>query len=434
MNKELPRILVISVNAWKDNSGINTLIELFKTWDKDKIAQIYTRSALPKTEICNKFFQISEGQVLRSILKRQIKTGKVIKNNYEASRKDFEIELEENKRYNTMRGSKQIWSLTIARELVWKLGKWKTQELDNFLEEYNADILFIPIYPTIYMGMIQNYIIDKVKKPVVCYISDDNYTYKSLSYNPLSYIHRFILRKVIKKIVSKSSDMFVISPKQKEEYDNIFSVNSKILTKGIDFSEKVNSKKIIGKPIKMVYTGKLNIGRWKTLAKIAESLKEINKEELVIEFDIYTTDKLNNKQNKLLNRYGCTVKGAVTLQEVQEIQKNSDIVVFVESLDNKYKDIARLSFSTKITDYLKNGKCIFAVGDKDIAPIHYLKTNDAALIATSYKEIGIILENLSKSENLILEYSKKSYECGIKNHKKEDIEHILKDTIIKLKN
>ena len=45
-----------------------------------------------------------------------------------------------------------------------------------------------------------------------------------------------------------------------------------------------------------------------------------------------------------------------------EIQENADVVVFVESLEKEHRLVARLSFSTKLTDYFASGKCIFALG------------------------------------------------------------------------
>ena len=72
-NKDFCKVLVVSINAWRDNTGINTLIEFFKCWDNNKIAQIYMRSAKPKTKVCNKFFQISENSVMKSLFKRSIK-------------------------------------------------------------------------------------------------------------------------------------------------------------------------------------------------------------------------------------------------------------------------------------------------------------------------------------------------------------------------
>ena len=424
--KTLPKVLVISTNAWRDNTGINTLIEFFKCWNPDCIAQIYTKSTLPKTTICNKFFSISENAVMRSIINRNITTGKEVYNETVNSIVDNLLAEEEQKIYSTYKG-KIRKLLSFCREIVWKLGKWKTAELDRFVDEFDADVLFIPIYPTIYMGRIQKYIISRTQKPVVSYLADDNYTYKSIHKDPISLIQRHILRKYVKYIVEHSRKLMVIAPKQKEEYDKIFGVNSVVMTKGIDF-EPFESYQV-GNPIKMVYTGKLIIGRWKSLAAIAEVLGRINRNNINITLDIYTTDSLTDEQNKLLNRNGCSVKGALTLEQVKAVQKEADILLFVESLEKKFKNTARLSFSTKITDYLKSGKCIFAIGDKDIAPIDYFNRYDSAVTATSYEQISEKLNELVNTPGLILEYAKKAYNCGVEHHERGRMDSVLVQTI-----
>ena len=431
-NKPLPKILVVSTNAWRDNTGINTLIEFFKCWDSDKIAQIYTKSTLPKTSVCNKFFRISENAVMKSVFKRSIRTGSVVENEVEISDAD-KAAAENEKQLYTHSGKKNSMVLSICREFVWKIGKWRTKELDSFIESFDADVLFMPIYPTVYMGRIQKYIIKKTNKPVVSYIADDNYTYKPVGKNPIALIRRAILRKYVKFIIQNSSKLMVIAPKQKEECDATFGTDSIVMTKGIDFSKIPFEQKPVSKPIKMVYTGKLIIGRWKSLAKIADALGDINKDETKVELDIYTTDTLTDEQDKALNRNGCAVKGALKLDEVREVQKQADILVFVESLENKYKHAARLSFSTKITDYLKAGKCIFAVGDKDIAPIDYFNRYDSAVTATSYEEIGEKIKMLVSNETMISEYGKKGYECGKAHHDIELMNKNLIDTILSAK-
>lgn len=424
--KALPRVLVVSTNAWRDNTGINTLIEFFKCWNPDRIAQIYTKSTLPKTEVCNKFFSISENAVMRSVINRKISTGKEVQNETVNSAIGNPSAEEEQKIYSSYKG-KVRELLSICREIVWKFGKWKTAELDRFIDEYDADVLFIPIYPTIYMGRIQKYIITRTQKPVVSYLADDNYTYRSVHKNPISLIHRHILRKYVKYIVEHSMKLMVIAPKQKEEYDRVFGVDSVVVTKGIDFDPFESYQ--VGNPIKMVYTGKLIIGRWKTLAAIAEAFQKINQNGVRITLDIYTTDCLTDEQNKLLNRNGCSVKGALTLEQVKEVQKEADILVFVESLEEKFKNTARLSFSTKITDYLRSGKCIFAIGDKDIAPIDYFNRYDSAVTATTYEEIQDKLTELVNAPDVVLEYAKKAYDCGVEHHERNRMNRVLIHTI-----
>lgn len=424
--KTLPKVLVVSTNAWRDNTGINTLIEFFKCWHPDRIAQIYTKSTLPKTTVCNKFFSISENAVMRSVINRSIMTGREVYNENVNSITDNPFAEEEQKIYSSYKG-KVRELLSFCREIVWKFGKWKTAELDHFIDEFDADVLFIPIYPTIYMGRIQKYIINRTQKPVVSYLADDNYTYKSVHKNPISLMNRYILRKYVRYIVKHSTKLMVIAPKQKEEYDRIFDVDSVVMTKGIDFEPFEPYK--VGNPIKMVYTGKLIIGRWNSLAAIAEAFERINQNGIKIVLDIYTTDSLTDEQNKLLNRNGCSVKGALTLKQVKMVQKEADILVFVESLEKKFRDTARLSFSTKITDYLRSGKCIFAIGDKNIAPIDYFNRYDSAVTATSYEQILEKLIELVEDPGVVSQYAKKAYDCGVEHHERGRMDSILIHTI-----
>lgn len=424
--KTLPKVLVVSTNAWRDNTGINTLIEFFKCWHPDRIAQIYTKSTLPKTIVCNKFFSISENAVMRSVINRSIMTGREVYNENVNSITDNPFAEEEQKIYSFYKG-KIRELLSFCREIVWKFGKWKTAELDHFIDEFDADVLFIPIYPTIYMGRIQKYIINRTQKPVVSYLADDNYTYKSVHKNPISLMNRYILRKYVRYIVKHSTKLMVIAPKQKEEYDRIFDVDSVVMTKGIDFEPFEPYK--VGNPIKMVYTGKLIIGRWNSLAAIAEAFERINQNGIKIVLDIYTTDSLTDEQNKLLNRNGCSVKGALTLKQVKMVQKEADILVFVESLEKKFRDTARLSFSTKITDYLRSGKCIFAIGDKNIAPIDYFNRYDSAVTATSYEQILEKLIELVEDPGVVSQYAKKAYDCGVEHHERGRMDSILIHTI-----
>ncbi len=415
-----PKVLVVGINPWIDNTGINTLINFFSHWGTDNLAHLYTRQQLPNTAICERFFRISETAVMQSVYKRSVITGQQVCNNPAGT--DTK---EEQKHYQ----KKHTPLMSLMRELVWLLGKWKTPALKQFLDEFDADVLFFPVYSGIYMCRLQNFIRKYTKKPVILYSSDDNYSYQSVAKDPLSLFLRFWLRKQEKKLFDHAAKVLVIAPKQKEEYDRLFKTDCGILTKGIDFSVIPYEEKNINSPIKLVYTGKLIIGRWKSLAAIAEALGTINRNETRAELDIYTTDTLTEEQKAALNRNGCSVKGALALNEVQKVQREADVLIFVESLEPQFKNAARLSFSTKITDYLKNGKCIFAIGDRGIAPIDYFNRYDAAITASTYEEIGQQLTRLIDHPAQITKYSKKAYECGKEHHSIEKMDEVLRNAI-----
>ncbi len=434
MSEKLPKILVVTINAWKDNTGINTLINFFKHWEPDRVAQVYTRSDSPSTAVCKEFFQISENAVIKSVIKRGIKTGRVVFNTAPEEKTIDTNSQEESRKYSFFRKHRSE-VFEFAREMAWRLGKWKTKELDDFIDNCDADIIFIPVYAYAYMGNLQSYIIKRLNKPVVTYIADDVYFYKQIKGNPMFYINRFFQRRTVRMIMKHNKKLFVIAPKLKEVFDKEFSTDCAILAKGINFENFPFEEKEPNTPIRLVYTGKTNIGRWKSLNLIARAIEKINDGEPKMELLIYTKDELTDKTSKALNIPGASrVMGGISMDEVMLVQKEADIVVFAECMEKKYKDIAWLSFSTKLTDYMSNGKCILAVGAEDIAPIEYLRKNDCALCASSFDEIYNMLDKIAKSPEIIGDYARKAYDCGVNNHSEELVSKTFCDEIMKVYN
>lgn len=417
--EKLPKILSISLSTWRKDSGIHTQTDLFKFWKKDYLAQTYVKADLPNTPVCDKFFQISENAVIKSVFNRKM-VGRRVENTEVADEKT-QIAMQQEKTLYAHARKRHSWFMTIMREIVWALGRWKSKELDKFIEEVNPDVYFVPLYPVVYMGWIQLHILKKYPRPYVCYLMDDNYSYAACGYNPLAYLHRFMLRKVIKKLSANCNKMFAITETGARETDYNFGTESIILTKGIDYSNLNYKKREISTPIRMVYTGKLVIGRAVSLAAISKAMGKLNKSDLRITLDIYSPDVVDTETMKLLNSNGCRYCGKIDKEKVELVQNEADIVVFVESLEKKFRYAARLSFSTKLTDYFKSGKCIFAIGDKAIAPIEYLKQNDAAVIATDYEQIEERLQMLVEDKEKIQEYGQKAFDCGKKNHDEEQI-------------
>lgn len=429
--KKFPKILVLSLSAWRSDSGIQTLPELFRFWDNSKVAQLYLRSDLPNTDSASRFFQISEQRVLRSIFTFK-SVGCEVQNGMVPSATDFR-ELQNEKKLYTIAHRKKDWFLTIVREFVWMMGHWKSKALDKFIDDINPDVLFVPIYPVVYAGIIQKYIIRKTKKPYVCYLWDDNYTYLPCGNHIWAIVHRWMLRRIVKPLAANSDAMFAITPFVANQVDRFFGTHSVVLTRGIDYSGiSFDKNAAIHHPIKILYTGNLLIGRSRTLVAISKALGEINRGGVKMVMDIYSTTQPDPADIKYLNENGCSLHNSVPRGQVVALQKQADVLVFVESLVPKHKYAARMSFSTKLTDYLSSGKCIFAVGDSEIAPIIYLRENNAAIISNTYKEIESNLKQLVKYPELIRQYGEQAFETGKRNHEVSVIKETFVQTILKV--
>lgn len=425
-----PRILISNVPAWNNSTGSDTMSSLLDGYDKDKLACLYVKADRSDSITCDRYFHILEGRVIKSILKRNLKTGEeyVCDRRKDSTIDTHEtiIERERIMRFRAIRPA----IILLGRELLWKLGKWNSKELNAFLDGFRPEVFFFPIESYIYFNRINEYIIKHCKpQKVVGYLWDDNFTYKQDPYGRIfSKLNRWWLRCGVKRLVQRCDTVFAICPKMKRECDDEFGIDSVLLTKPITNSGEFKSY-VPSSPIKIVYTGKLIIGRDETIAKIVKALQDVNKDGVKAQLHIYSQTELNLDIKARINfPNSCVLHGAVSQTEIAAIQKSADVLLFAESMSDR-KPIARLSFSTKLTDYFSAGKCIWAVGFKDLASIEYLKEMDAGLVSTDEESIKAVLESVVNVDSLILEYAQKAYNCGVRHHNYIDIKNKLNEAL-----
>ena len=411
-------ILVSTVGPWSESVGANTMSELFRDYDKGSIACLYIRADISDSPSCQRYFHIYEGRVMKSILKRGIVTGEEYRLGEMANAsKDIESE---KARYNTYR-QKSNWFYLFAREFVWLFGNWKSRDLKEFLDDFHPDTVVFPIESYIHFNRINEYIIKRCKpKNVIGYLWDDNFTYKQHPHSWGYKLHRWWLRHGVKRLVGKCNTVFAICPKMKREVDAEFGINSVLLTKPIyQFAEiKTYTQHF---PIKILYTGKLIYGRDETIAEIVDAIRVINKDEQKVILQLYTNTELSPSLKDRISVEGCCeMKGFVPQSEVMKIQREADVLLYAESLSDDHLT-ARLSFSTKMTDYLSSGVFVWAVGNQDLAPIEYLSEEEAGIVSTDRESILAALQKMTQNPMVLADYASKAQACGKKNHNKEEI-------------
>jgi len=403
-------ILVITRSPWRDENNIgNTMSNIFGDMTEHEIYGMCFRSGFFNNSVLKKCYNISEMQFI-SGFKNKFQVGEIVQ-----ATENRQLDDVETKVYNNAKRFK--WRiLWFVREFIWTLMPWKNESLKEYLEQIKPDVVFMPVFDCWYPFKVLSFVHEYTKAKVVLFHADDNYSMKQYSFSPLYWIFRINTRKWIKKCVGLSSLNFAITEAQKNEYEKYFKKSFKVLYKGKEFSEKpvVNSGNSVKK---ILFTGNISSGRYKSLAFIGEALDKINKNKKVAELDIYTFTPLTKEMKRNLCKYeSINLHGGVTLKEVENLQSKADILVHVESFDMKSKLSVRLSFSTKIVDYLYQAKCILAIGPDGVASIDYLIRNDAAFVITDMNHIEESLTRLVSSPQLIEEYSEKAWLCGKRNH------------------
>lgn len=416
--KEKTRVLVISYLPWRNDVNVgNTLSNLFSGMQDDfEFASIYFKGGRPSNSIASRYFYIPEKELLRSIVNRK-PVGYVVEGNSAAREQPSSL-------YNRARTMR--WeSMLLAQDCIGILGKWKSSALDEFIRNYRPHMVFGPLGRVPAANILMCHIHRAYHIPLVTYAWDDHYSLHKTSLSPFFWAKTFLERKYIRRCAAESSFLYAITQEMCDEYSGYFHKECRLLFKSYPFNHAPAVPSGIHRPVKLVYMGNIALGRWQVLAQLARSIQEINRNGKKALLQIYTMSPKSDRIQKALNLEGCSqLMDPVPNDRLLSTMEGADILVHTEPVTRKGREFFRLSFSTKLTDYMYAGRCILACGGRT-ASISYLERNDAAIIVPEGEDFVPVLQNLLSQPDTILEYGKKAWDCGVRNHQRDCIRDML---------
>ena len=405
------RVLILSYEPWDDtNSFGNSYSAIWQGMEGVEIANVYCRYGMPNNQVTSRQYQITEKTILRHLLRRGPGGQEVFREESKAAPAPAGGDLSKGqwKIINWMR-SHRLLIYFWARDLIWLTGGWKCPELDDFVRSFAPDVVWIPVYCSSYMNVIARYLAKVSGRPMIGYVSDDIYTLKRFSLSPVFWIDRLVKRLYIRPVMEQAAVMYVITQKQKEEYDVLFHKDCKLLWK--------------------VFRGNLGAGRWRAVADVAAVLESINRDVARVTLDIYSGTPLTEKQKACLNRPGSAqLMPFLPAEQVDATFQKADILLHVEPRKLRERLEYRLSFSTKLVDYFRNAGCILAYGGRT-GSMDYLIREDAGMVVENKVQLEQQLLRLCREPALIDAYRRKAWECGRRNHEIRDIQAGVYETL-----
>lgn len=421
------KVLIISAEVWQEKTnGGNVLSNMFRNMDWE-FAQIYCNPGMPENKICNKYYQMTDGMVIRNTFSHKPigKKFEFVFEENESEQENDEIELP-NQRFYSFFHKHRLGIFYLAKHLLWNISNWKNENLKNFIDDFSPDIIFAPCYGDKFLLRLTRFIGDYTGKKIISYISDDHYTLKQFSISPIFWMERFVLRNELRKTFPYYSLVYTMTEAQKIQCERDLQGNMKILRKAAPYTN-IQSDKAVNNPIHIVYAGGIYLNRWKTLKMLVDVLREINKDGIKVILDIYTANEITSEINKALNDgVNSSIHNSVSQLELAQIYQNSDIALHVESFDLKNRLLVRMSFSTKIVDCLSSGCAIMAICDSKQGGFEYLNSENAAICVSDTEEIRQALSRLIEDKHLIVEYANNAKECCIRNHDVNKIEKMIR--------
>ena len=421
------KVLIISAEVWQEKTnGGNVLSNMFRNMDWE-FAQIYCNPGMPENKICSKYYQMTDGMVIRNTFSHK-PIGKEFKFVFEEDESERQIEKVElpNQRFYSFFHKYRLGVFYFAKHLLWNISNWKNENLKRFIDDFSPDIIFAPCYGDKFLLRLARFVGDYTGKKIISYISDDHYTLKQFSISPIFWIERFILRSELRKTFPYYSLVYTMTETQKVQCERDLHANMKILRKAAPYVN-VQNDKLVNSPIRIVYAGGIYLNRWKTLKMLVDALKEINKDGMRAILDVYTANEITSEISKALNDgINSIIHHSVSQSELAQIYQKSDIALHVESFDLKNRLLVRMSFSTKIVDCLSSGCAIMAICDSKQGGFEYLNSENAAICVSNIEEIKQALSRVIEDKHLIMEYANNAKQCCIRNHDVNKIEEMIK--------
>jgi hypothetical protein len=418
-NNKYPRVLVISHNPFSENQNNGkTLSAFFRQWDIDSLAQLYFTSDSPDFSVCRRFFQINDIDMVKRFFFNKKIQGKSVTRSDLSDIKNLSDSVGTDSVLKKLRNN--VFPLfRLLRDILWNIADYKTYELMQFVNDFNPQIIFFPSSNGTFAFSLTKWICQSRNIPLIIQSGDD-YVSGKLTLDPFFWIQMLRVRRAYKWAISYSDCVIAIGDKMAKEYKIRFGGNYFVAMNSVSSFDLANNPNPINNVLQFTYAGNLGLNRWKVLALIGESLQELSIEEgLNGELSIYSLIEPGIKELSLLNRPPfSSFKGGLNSDQLKCVIANSDFLVHVEAFDRTNRHLTRLSISTKIPEYLASGRCIFAVGPKDVASMQYLVEYDLGVTVLSDNKSCIkkALREIMLNSEIKNRYAEKGIEVAKLRH------------------
>ena len=400
-----------------------TLMSYFKDWCANDIAQLYVHSEVPTDTICKNYYRITDKEMIKSVFTR--KSGAVLK---EADIREGLSDSRTDsgniaKLYQKAR--KRTPFIYFARNMWWKLGKWKTKKLLNWVDDFNPDVIFLASgdYSFIYDIALK---LAKYKNiPLVVSCMDDYYFHNKNENKLLGkMVHRSFMKQV-KRTMDYATCIFPICEKMGKDYSKLFNKPYHTLPTPSTLNKPLEEEKTNA----ISYIGNLGYKRNEQIIKLGQALLKVQSDKKPQYIDVYSAESRPEILKDLNEENGIKFHGAISADEVLKVMGKSLAVIHTESFDKETRKSVAYSVSTKIADSLASGTPILAYGPGEVASIEYLVENNAAFCVTSDSELEAslceLIENQEKREEIV----KHALDLAKKNHDSETNCKMIRDVL-----
>lgn len=408
-----PRILIVGTVPYNRKSTSRAFASYFENWDRDCLAQIFSNTKVPAKGHCRTLYQITDKRLLERRVNRNTTVGVVF--GYDELPDEWsDTSLEVGAFYSFLYGigSNHTPLTHLIRKWVWKQKYWRTDELDQWLDSFKPECVFLSFSDDFFISEIALYVAKRYDIPIISSIGDDYYFNTRPSISPVYHLYKSQYRKLIRSVFAHGGSAIYIGDKIRDKYNSEFNLKGETVYLTSEVSRKDFTPVNKDNPL-ICYFGNIGVGRNYSLSDIGTALGQINPQYML---HVYSNETDQKAIKVLANNPNVRFCGSIPYSDVKKKNVESDIVVLVEGFAPKDVEITRYSLSTKAADSLASGSNILVYGSPECGLIEYMESTGGAAVCSDKKNLVKTLRKLIEDEN----YQRANYiaaeEASSRNH------------------
>ncbi len=378
------KLLLISINSFsKSANNGKTFESMLRGFKCEELAQLYFSAEVPDFEYCERYFRITDIDIINSLVKLKKRCGGVV------AQSNNHICANTEKQKKMVQMARKFVSPAM-RDLLWATRRWDTAELHSWCSEFAPDVVMCVGGPFGFLTKIAGEISNRLGVPLVTFYTDDYLLY-SIKRNVWYGIEKWRRNIIFESAVKQSKLLLAIGELMAEEYSTRFNRKFHPIMNSVDITPYREYPR--RDRLTISYFGGLHLNRWKMIVRLAELINQ------QAQIEVYTMNAPEQNIMTEFKRTGIHYCGGVTGEILKEKIYGSDILLHIES-DNKYmRRLTSLSVSTKIPEYLVSGRPILGFGPAEVASMKLLADNNIGFFISSEDSDSKITEKLSRLIN-----------------------------------
>jgi len=376
-----PKVLIFGQPFNNKHGGGITLSNLFRGWDKDKIAVAATGHVMKNvtTDVCDTYYQLG------------IKEYKwrfpfnLIQKKFPSGLKSFASNLDSESANN-----KSEFRYAFVNKVFYPILEWFglyhnaaglriSDSFKKWLKEYKPELLYLQVssFDTV---LFARELKDYLGIPSVIHMMDD----WPSTISKRGPFRRFWYKKIdsaLRSLFNKTDLFLSISEAMSDEYHKRYNKNYPI-DAGVWQNHTKKNYKLSAQNSKILYSGRIGPGITNSLIEIAQAIDKINSDGLSLKFHIQSPTASPEVIKRLLD-HKCTVINPVAdYADLPEIYSSADILVIANDFDEKAICFLRYSMPTKASEYMISGTPILVYSHHDSAVSKFFINNKCGCCVT----------------------------------------------------